>query len=104
MDSEKDQANLIKKSKRGNNWEIKYIIPVRTKRSNPYMEGEDVGDMPTVTGLIDEGSSEYGFAQLIDMDYKGKDDQWTDYFCKYWGSQDKFERICEDNKINIIYI
>ena len=80
-------------------------IPFWTPRSNPYMGNENVGEHPTLVGLLfkDEyGNDEMGFAQVIDMDYKGKDDQWTDIMIHWWGEEEEFKKICEDLKIGYI--
>ena len=66
---------------------IIFEIPFWTKRSNPWMEGEDVGEHKTLIGVIcnDEfGNEELGFAKVIDRDYKGKDDDITDIMIHCW--------------------
>ena len=86
---------------------IIFELPAESKRENPYMEGEDVGEYPTLTGLItkDEyGNQELGFAKTIDMDYKDKGDQYTDIMIHYWnGDEEKFIKICEELGIRIVY-
>ena len=59
----------------------KFIFEIETEinRINPYMEDEDCGKYPTLTGLIikHRGNNDYdeiGFAHTIDMDYKDKPD------------------------------
>jgi len=84
-------------------------IPLRTKRFNPYNEmylGDGyTGDMDNIIGLIipDKRSSEpeIGFANYIDMDYKGKEDQWTNIFYHYYGDKEDFIKLCKDLKIDI---
>ena len=81
-------------------------VPLRKKRTNPYMEGQDVGEMDNIVALITEdefGNTEMGFCKYIDMAFKGKDDQWTDFWYKWWGDQEEFEEICKKLGIDIIY-
>ena len=81
-------------------------IPFWSKRSNPYMQGEEVGEYPTLTGVIwnDEfGNEERGFAQTIDMDYKSKGDQVTDIQIHIWDrNREDFIKLCEELKIEVI--
>lgn len=78
-------------------------IPLKTTCSNPYSESENE-TMDNIIGLIihHEGYDECGFAYRIDMSYKGKDDQWTDFFYKEFGDCDEFKELCE--KLKIAYI
>ena len=76
-------------------------IPLRTKRFNPYME-EYVGEMDNIIAIV-ENDHDMGFCYRIDMEYKGKDDQWTDYFYKFHGSPEEFEKICKKLKVDIVY-
>lgn len=81
-------------------------IPIKQEISNPYME-EVIGKMDNITGLITkdkDGNDEVGFAHLIDRNYKGKDPDVSDFFYKYWGEKEEFEKICKELKINIYYI
>ena len=75
------------------------------KRCNPYDDSEWMGD--NIIALIIQQKncnwSEMGFAYRIDMSYKGKDDQWTDFFYKYNGEQKEFEKLCKELKIDIVY-
>ena len=83
-------------------------IPFWSKRINPYMENEDVGKYPTLTGMVinhkKNGNNwrEIGFALTIDMDYKGKIDQYTDIWFQYGGEPDEFKKLCA--KWNIPFI
>ena len=82
-------------------------IPYFTNRSNPYMEGEDVGMHKTLIGMITKdkwGNDELGFAEVIDMDYKGKDDQYTGIKYQYWGGKEEFEKLCKELKLDIVYL
>jgi len=70
-------------NERGGNLIFEIVVPKSKKRSNPYMEEEsargELGSYNTVTGIIDGKTSEYGLAFTIDMSYKGKDDQFSDF-------------------------
>ena len=73
------------------------------KRFNPYDEDGDYGYHPTFIGLIDEdefGNEEIGFAYTIDMDYKGKADQYTEIVIKYYEEVEDFIKLCK--KLDII--
>ncbi len=86
--------NIYKKDKN-----IIIEIPYLSKRSNPYTPDEDVGEHQTLIGIccLDEfGNEELGFAQVIDMDYKDKGDQWTDIKYHWWGDKDKFIEKCKE--------
>jgi len=83
-------------------------IPLRAKRFNPYSEmysGDGyTGDMDNIIGLIipDKQCSEpkMGFANYIDMDYKGKEDQHGEIFYYYDGNKKDFIKLCGDLKID----
>ena len=94
---------LIRKSKKGNNLEIKIIVPLKTTRFNPYMPDYHP-EMDNIVAIIDKKMDECGLAFRIDMDFAGKPDQFTDYFFKYWGDEKEFEKICKDIGIDLIYI
>lgn len=81
--------------------ELVIHIPLKGKRFNPYM-GDDQPDVEfdSVAGFIDEFRC--GLVHMIDMDYKGKDDQWTDIFVEWPGSKEDFRTWCEANDIMII--
>ncbi|MFA7301807.1 MAG: hypothetical protein WC069_05875 [Candidatus Shapirobacteria bacterium] len=68
-------------------------IPLKTNRANPY-DDEYRPEMDNVIGLY-EGPYENGLCYRIDMDYKGKPDQWTDYFFKLDGSKEEFDEMCK---------
>lgn len=65
-------------------------FPYQTERFNPYIDGP-VGLMNTLTGLITHTSVPYsdmeqlqmGWGYTIDMSYKGKDDQVSDFVIIY---------------------
>ena len=83
-------------------------IPYWTKRTNPYIpEGEDIGKHKTLIGIIAEdqwNNEEMGFALVIDMSYKGKNDQYTDIKYHFWGDEKEFNEICKKIGIDIIDI
>ena len=89
--------------KEGENFII--TIPQWKKRSNPYMEGEDVGEHPTLIGLIirEKGMDTMGFGYVIDMDYKGKTDQNTgiQYIWSEGGYEKAFREKCIELGIDI---
>jgi hypothetical protein len=71
-------------------------VPLSVNRYNPYMGDEPVGEMDNIVGLIyhDKGFDECGFAYWIDMDYKDKGDQISDFWLKYPGSEGDFVELC----------
>jgi len=83
-------------------------IPFYTKRFNPYCvdengEPEDVGKHQTLVGILDEdkdGNERFGFGLVIDMSYKGKQDQYTDIKYHYWG--DNFIELCKELGIGYV--
>jgi len=72
-------------------------VPLTAHRSNPWDE-EYKSEIPNIVALV-ESDTEMGFCYRIDMEYKSKDDQWTDYFYKYHGSKDNFLKLCAKLKI-----
>lgn len=81
-------------------------IPLKAKRFNPYTD-EYVGEMNNISGLIcnhKNGLVECGFVQMIDMQYKGKDDQWTDYIVVCDEESEDFKKLCEKLNIGLIEI
>ena len=82
-------------------------IPAKTERSNPYMPDVDVGKHDTLIGLVykDKFDNEnYGLARVIDMSYKDKGDQWTDIIIDCGGmGKEKFEKMCEDIEVDVVY-
>ena len=61
--------------------------------------------MDNIVGLIvpvkERSDPDIGFAYNIDMAYKGKPDQETDFFYKYHGHKNDFIKLCEKLKIEI---
>jgi len=76
-------------------------VPLKGERWCPFTE-ESKGEMDNVIGLIDEGLDDMGFCYRIDMSYKGKDDQWTDFFFKWFGEKKEFIELCKRLKIDLI--
>jgi len=82
-------------------------IPFWSKRQNPYMEDENVGEYPTLTGLIvrhkKDGNDydEIGFAQTIDMSYKDKPDQVNGFVIMWQGEEEDFIKKCKELGIGI---
>lgn len=79
-------------------------IPFWSKRMNPYMPDEDVGEYQTLTGVIQTdvfGNEECGFAQTIDRDYKDKGDDVTDIMIHYYMGKEKFIKLCKKLDIAI---
>lgn len=88
--------------------EISFVFPRFQSRYNPYMDDEDqhlLGKYPTFTGLIirhrKNGNNwdEIGFAGTIDMDYKGKGDQFSDIIVAWDGSEESFKEKCDELNI-----
>ena len=97
---------------------IIFEFPEEQKRCNPYNhmyqdkveKCEDVGctgTYPTFTGLIVRNNKdgndydEIGFAGTIDMSYKDKGDQVSDFIVKWWGEEEEFRKICKELGIGI---
>lgn len=83
-------------------------IPFWSKRHNPYMpEGADVGEYPTLTGLIvrnrKDGNdwNEIGFAGTIDMAYKDKEDQVNGFVIMWRGTEKDFREKCKELGLGI---
>ena len=74
---------------------IVITIPFWSKRINPYMPDEDVGSYPTLAGMIytEKGEEKIGFVYVIDMDYKGKPDQYGEIMYHYLGEEDNFRKV-----------
>ncbi len=77
-------------------------IPTKTIRQNPYDEDEK-GEMDNIVGLY-ENEFNNGLAYRIDMAYKGKADQTSDYFFKLNGSKEEFEAMIKALNIDAEYI
>lgn len=77
-------------------------IPRFAERHNPY--DEDYKEkMDNVIGLW-ESEHENGIAGRIDMGYKDKGDQFSDYIYKLNGSKEEFEKMCKELEIDTVYL
>jgi len=92
----------IKKSECGNNLEINMVVPLKSKRCNPYDE-EYEDEMDNIAGCVERRFDKCGFVYVIDMEYAGKMDQFSDHFFIYDGTIKEFEKLCKKLKIDIIY-
>ena len=72
-------------------------IPLKQRRWNPYQDmatGDgDVGEMNNLIGVV--CGDDMGFAQLIDMDYKGKSDQIGAFVFMWFGEEKELEEMCD---------
>ena len=75
-------------------------VPLKSRRSNPWDESYHP-EMDAIIGLV-ESENDMGLCYRNDMDYKGKDDQWTDYFFKWQGDRSEFEKICSQLSIDMV--
>ncbi|MEK9179133.1 MAG: hypothetical protein AAB893_01560 [Patescibacteria group bacterium] len=90
---------IYKKDKR-----IIFEVSSESARFDPYSEKE-YGSHPTLVGLIaigESGNRELGWAEVIDMAYKDKPDQFTDYLVKWWGSEEEFRKICREIEVDVV--
>ena len=90
-------------TKERNNIVIK--IPFWTKRCNPYAVKKNTGKHKTFVGLIskdESGNNEIGFAYVIDMDYKNKDDQFSNIIIHWLGDEKEFEKVCKKLEIGLV--
>jgi len=74
-------------------------IPLQEENYNPWT-GKSEGKVDNIIGIID--GKEMGFCYLINMDYKGKADQHSDFFFKFMGLREQFENLCGELGINCI--
>jgi len=106
----KKKENLLENTenkiyKKGNKLVIE--VPLTVNRYNPY-SNSIVGKMPNIIGLIlldpKNNNEEMGFAYRIDVSYKGKNDQWTDFFYKWFNDRESFEKLCKKLKIDVVIL
>ena len=83
-------------SKENNQLVIK--IPLRQKIYNSYMPDEDLGETDNLVGII--VGDEFTISQLIDMDYKSKDDQ-EGMPIIHFNSKEELEAACKIGNIKI---
>ena len=90
---------MIYKKENGN---LIITVPLKTTRSNPYMGDDYHPEMDSIIGLY-EKDYENGLCWRIDCDYKGKDDQYSDYFLKTHYSREEFDAMIKELGIDAIY-
>lgn len=102
VEKEKESSKVKNINIYGTNLTI--TIPRFTKRANPCEDdfGEDNDEMDNIIGLY-EGEYENGLAYRIDMSYKGKADQTSDYFFRLDGSKKEFEEMIKKLSIDATY-
>lgn len=81
-------------------------VPLKAQRSNPYDEDYHT-EMDNIVAVIEPQSncnmSKMGFCYNIDMEYKGKGDQHSDFFYIYDDGDEKdFIKLCKKLKLEII--
>lgn len=81
-------------------------IPFYSERYNPYMSDSSYhSKMNNIVGVIvpvkNCDTPDIGFAYNIDMDYKGKPDQTSEIFYKFYGKRKDFIDLCKKLKIEI---
>lgn len=77
-------------------------VPLKTKRYNPYLD-KMTGEMDNVIGLYEDEYNN-GLCYRLDMQYKGKEDQWTDYFYKLNGTKEEFKEMIKELGIDAVYL
>lgn len=83
--------------------ELVIKIPLLQKRHWVY--DDDEWEDENIIAVIEEQENsglEMGFCYRIDMSYKGKSDQWTDFFYKFHGDEDEFVKLCRSIKMDIV--
>ena len=81
-------------------------IPLKQDRWCPFTE-KKLGEMEAIAGLSlknKNGNTEFGFVNRIDRSYKGKDDDISDFFYKYFGLEEDFEKLCKELGFDIFYL
>lgn len=80
-------------------------IPLIANRSNPWDEKYNE-EMNNIVAVIEPDKysniPKMGFCYNIDMDYKDKPDQHTDFFYLYNGEEYDFKKLCKELKIELI--
>jgi len=84
-----------------------YVVTLRFKcnKNRVALDGESLPETYSeITGVVDTDSGEFGFAYTIDMDYKGKPDQYTKNFISmsYFMDEQDFIIMCEDWSIPLV--
>lgn len=88
-----------------------FKVPLQTTRYDPFQDKE-YGSMDNVAACIEHTNSKdngndfdlrMGFCYVIDMAYKGKDDQYTDLFFEVdWMTEKQFRKLVEELKLSLI--
>jgi len=74
-------------------------VPLKSHRSNPYMDEDYHPEMDNIVGVI--AGDETGFANWIDMDYKGKEDQISVPFYTDYMEKGEFRNLCKELGIEV---
>lgn len=81
-------------------------VPLKKRRFNPYNDcftgNGDVGEMDNVIAVYESDTCN-GLTYAIDMGYKGKDDQFTDYFLRTDMGIKDFEKLVKELELSIVY-
>ena len=81
---------------------IRIEFPRKIKRYNPYLD-KYIGTQNTLVGLVD--GTKWGLCYVIDMNYKGKDDQFTDVIIDMTEFDLKeFKEICKRINVDVVEI
>ena len=89
---------------------IIFEFPESLPRLNPCVDDSErhlLGTYPTFTGLIvrhrknGNDYDEIGFAGTIDMDYKDKGDQVSDFIVLWHDGEEEFIKVCKKLGINV---
>ena len=84
-----------------NKKELIIKIPLTQKTYCPY--GGPDGECDNIIGIIEPdpqcSDPKLGFCYQIDMSYKGKPNQWSDFFLMYNGQKEEFIKLCEKLQI-----
>mgnify|MGYP000915589125 CR=1 FL=1 len=76
-------------------------VPLKAQRSNPY-DPNYHDEMCNIIGVFKDDYKN-GIAYRIDMEYKGKDDQWTRNFLNTDLDREDFEDLIRKLKIDAVY-
>ena len=85
------------------NNKIYFEVPAFEQRYNPYSD-DYFGSYPTLTAIIDREENKMGWAWTIDMDYKGKTDQFSNIVREWPGSKEEFIKINKDLSLAVVTI
>jgi len=84
-----------------------YVITMRFKCNEKRhdWEGAETGETYSeICGVLNTETGDFGFSHTIDMDYKGKPDQYTAPFVLLYQIMEEtdFIKICEDWSIPLV--